>query len=150
MRKTIIRLLVGLGIVIVGLQLVPVHRTNPPVTADLRAGPAVKAVLRGSCYNCHSNETRWPWYAHVAPVAWLVAHDAAEARSRINFSDWGSYDAARQERRAAGCAEEAEQRGMPPALYLIMHPDARLSAEKTHTLRMWADSLAAARTQPSH
>jgi hypothetical protein len=150
MRKPIVRLLVVLGIVIVGLQFVPVQRTNPPVAADLQADPAVKAALRGSCYNCHSNETHWPWYARVAPVAWLVAHDVAEARSRIDFSDWGNYDAARQERRAAGCAEEAEQRGMPPMLYLIMHPDARLTIEKTRALRMWADSLASARTQPSH
>ena len=149
MNKTAVRLIVVLGIVIVGLQFVPIHRTNPPVTADLRAGPAVKAVLRGSCYNCHSNETRWPWYAHVAPVAWLVAHDVAEARSRINFSDWDGYTAVRQGRRAAECAELVARRDMPPALYLIMHPDARLSAEETHTVQMWADSLSTPRAQPA-
>lgn len=150
MRKTIVRLLVALGIVIAALQFVPARLTNPPVPADLQANPQVKAALWRSCYNCHSNETSWPWYARVAPASWIVTHDVAEARSRFNFSDWGTYAVARQERRATECAEEAEQHGMPPALYLIMHPDARLSAEETRTLRTWADSLVAARPQPSH
>jgi len=119
------------------------------VPADLQANPEVKAVLWRSCYNCHSNETSWPWYARVAPASWIVTHDVAEARSRFNFSDWGTYTAARQEHRAADCVEQAERRGMPPALYLVMHPDARLTAEETRTLRTWADALEAARPQPA-
>ena len=70
----------ALAAVFVAIQLVPVHRDNPPVASDLDAPADVKSILRRACYDCHSNETRWPWYAYVAPVSWLVAHDVEEGR----------------------------------------------------------------------
>ena len=75
-------------VLFVAIQLVPVDRSNPPVEADLEAPEAVTAVLRTACYDCHSNETHWPWYSYVAPVSWLVAHDVEEARSEFSFSRW--------------------------------------------------------------
>ncbi len=67
-------------------QLVPLDRTNPPVDGEAPASGEVREVLRRSCYDCHSHETRWPWYAHVAPVSWWVVHDVHEAREHLNFS----------------------------------------------------------------
>lgn len=67
-------------------QLVPVPRDNPPVTGKLPAPPEVQAFLDRSCMDCHSNETRWPWYAYVASGSWLLAYDVAEGREQLNLS----------------------------------------------------------------
>ena len=83
-------------------QLVPVERTNPPVEAEIVAEPEVHALLRRACYDCHSHETVWPWYAWVAPVSWLVAHDVDHAREELDFSRFESYDAKRAAGRSSG------------------------------------------------
>jgi len=75
--------------------ILAVDRSNPPVEADLEAPAAVTAVLRTACYDCHSNETHWPWYSYVAPVSWLVARDVEEARSEFSFSRWDQLDTLR-------------------------------------------------------
>jgi hypothetical protein len=129
--------LVGLA---AAIQLVPVERGNPPVVADLVAPPAVTAVLRASCYDCHSHETRWPWYSRVAPISWLVAHDVEEARGRLNFSLWGSYEATRQQRLAEEILEEVEKGEMPLPVYLVVHRGARLTASDRELLRAWSVS----------
>jgi len=71
-------------------QAIRVERLNPPVQAEITADPAVKPLLRRACYDCHSNETVWPWYSNVAPASWLIASDVEEGRSNLNFSEWGS------------------------------------------------------------
>jgi hypothetical protein len=135
-------ILVGLGIVI---QFVPVDRSNPPVVADLSAPPAVKQVLRASCYDCHSNETRWPWYSRVAPMSWLVAHDVEEARGHFNFSDWGTYEPKKQERVAAKMWEEVNGGDMPLPMYLIAHADARLTDDDRALLESWTKTVSGER-----
>ncbi|HSO22455.1 MAG TPA: heme-binding domain-containing protein [Chondromyces sp.] len=143
------RLLVASGLTFFGLalaiQLVPVDRSNPPVTADLAAPPAVDAVLRASCYDCHSNETRWPWYSRVAPVSWLVAHDVEEARDHFNFSLWGTYERKRQQRLAEEMWEEVEDGEMPLRTYLLAHPDARLSDDDRAMLAAWSAEVSSER-----
>jgi hypothetical protein len=143
------RLLVVSGAALVGLalaiQLVPVDRSNPPVTADLAAPPAVDAVLRASCYDCHSNETRWPWYSRVAPVSWLVAHDVEEARDRLNFSLWGTYERKRQQRLAEEMWEEVEKGEMPLEIYLLVHADARLTEDDRAVLAAWSAAFSRGR-----
>jgi hypothetical protein len=143
------RLLVASGLTLFGLalavQLVPVQRSNPPVVADLAAPPAVDAVLRASCYDCHSNETRWPWYSGVAPVSWLVSRDVEEARDRLNFSLWGTYEAKRQQRLAEEIWDEVEKGEMPLTSYLLAHPDARLSDEDRATLAVWSAEVSGGR-----
>lgn len=138
MRRT----LVASGLALVGLvlaiQLVPVDRSNPPVTADLAAPPAVDEVLRTSCYDCHSNETRWPWYSRVAPVSWLVSRDVGEARDRLNFSVWGTYEPKRQQRLAEEIWEEVEKGEMPLEIYLLVHADARLTEDDRAVLAAWS------------
>jgi hypothetical protein len=137
------RLLVALAILVIGIQLVPAGRTNPPSRADLRADAEVSGLLRRSCYDCHSGETRWPWYAHVAPVSWLIVHDVSEARSYVNFSEWSSYDRARQAELAARCSDEAAAGRMPPGQYLLMHAGAKPTPESARVLQAWAQSLRA-------
>ena len=118
-------------------QLVPVSRTNPAVEQEPDAPPSARAVFERSCYDCHSHATRWPWYAWVAPVSWLVAHDVSDAREHLNFSTWGRYDAEERAENLEEIAEVLEEGEMPPWFYLPLHPDARLSDADLAAVRAW-------------
>lgn len=128
-----------LALAAVGLQFVPVDRTNPPVTAglELPEGP-VGAVLRSACFDCHSNETHWPWYAHLAPVSFIVAHDVNEGRERLNFSTWSDLEVRTRAHDLAQLAERVEHGEMPPKGYAIGHADARLTEEDRVLVAEWA------------
>lgn len=133
----------GIGILLiagVAIQFVPVEKTNPPVTGDIPVSIEVKAILRQSCYDCHSNETIWPWYSNVAPASWLVANDVKEGRRHLNFSTWDRYDAGKQSHKIHEVWEEVEQHEMPLWFYTPLHPDAKLSADDMEILKAWADA----------
>ena len=83
-------------VLFLAIQFVPVERTNPPVISDFRGPEEVKKILVRSCYDCHSNETKWPWYAKLAPGSWILAHDVSEGRFALNFSEWDDYEADEQ------------------------------------------------------
>ncbi len=87
------------AVVLIAGQFVPAKRTNPPVQGVLVAPPEIEATLRRACYDCHSNETRWPWYSRVAPLSWFIVRDVEVGRKEINFSEWGSYYAATRRRK---------------------------------------------------
>ena len=130
----IILILVGAGLVLfVLIQLIPIGRnhTNPPVVSEPNwDSPATRELAKIACFDCHSNETVWPWYSNVAPVSWLIYNDVVEGRSRMNFSDWN-----RDRQPSIGeIIGELEEGGMPPAQYLLMHPNANLSAADKQAL----------------
>jgi len=118
-------------------QLVPVPRANPPVESEVDAPPEAGAVLERSCYDCHSNRTRWPWYAWVAPASWLVARDVYQAREHMNFSTWNRYDAEECADHLDEIAEMVENGEMPPWFYLPLHSDARLSDADREAIFAW-------------
>ena len=124
-------------VVIVGIQLVPIDRTNPPVTAALSAPTEVAAILERSCYDCHSNQTRWPWYSYVAPASWLVADDVHEARGHLNFSSWGEMSSIKQTYMRDEMWEQVEEGEMPLWQYTLVHRQARLSAQDKEVLKGW-------------
>lgn len=124
-------------VVLAALQFVPVDRSNPPVRSDLDAPAAVKDILRRSCYDCHSNETTWPWYSRVAPMSLLVAHDVEEGRHELNFSEWGAYDQAKRAHLSGEIMEAIEKGKMPLPMYVLIHGDAKLSGSELQTLRAW-------------
>jgi len=138
------RLLLGLFVAFGAIQFVPVERTNPPATATLDAPANVRAILERSCFDCHSHETRWPWYSRVAPVSWLVANDVSNGREELNFSTWDQYDARRAARRISDIPEEIEEGEMPLPNYLRIHPEAKVSEVELATLRSWAARYAGA------
>jgi hypothetical protein len=111
------------------IQLVPFghSHTNPPVTKEPDwNSPDTRALVHRACFDCHSNETIWPWYAHVAPMSWLLQRDVNEGRSHLNFTEWDH-----RQKHAKDVAAEVKQGDMPPWFYLPMHPLARLTeAEK--------------------
>jgi hypothetical protein len=123
---------------LVAIQFVPVVRSNPPVETEVPAPPEVRTVLRRSCYDCHSNETVWPWYSRVAPVSWLLANDVREGRRELNFSTWNRYTTQQQVKKLKESWEEVEEGEMPLWFYLPMHRDAVLSGNDRQTLHGWA------------
>jgi hypothetical protein len=139
MKRWIVRIAVGLAVLFLAIQLVPSGRTNPPVTKSIEATPEVLAILRRSCFDCHSNETVWPWYAYVAPVSWLVVHDTDEGRAELNFSHWGDLSQKQRDSAASSVVEEVEDGKMPLENYLWMHGDARVTPAELEVLRAWSE-----------
>lgn len=124
----------------IAIQFVPVDRSNPPGAMEVSAPPEVMALLRRSCYDCHSNETRWPWYGYVAPLSWLIEKDIRDGRDQLNFSTWDQYSARKRARSIDEIYEVAAAGEMPLPIYLITHGDARLSPQDLVLLRAWAAS----------
>jgi Haem-binding domain len=101
---------------------------NPPVTGDLSALPTIATMLRRACYNCHSNETRWPWYGRVAPVSWFTDSDVTRARRELNFSECSGYFPQTRTRKLQWMERSIDNGKMPPVSYSMMHLKARLDA----------------------
>jgi len=140
-QKKRLKILGGvLAAAVVGIQLWPVDRSNPPVEADLDAPDEVKAILKRACYDCHSNETRWPWYSYVAPISWRVADHVHEGRRELNFSKWGTYPAGRRHKKRQEIWEEVYEGKMPLSDYLWMHGDAFVSDPDKAVLAKWCQA----------
>ncbi|MEO8484113.1 MAG: heme-binding domain-containing protein [Acidobacteriota bacterium] len=135
------RLAVFAAVALVGLQFLPLDRSNPPVTAEIPASAAVNSVIRRACYDCHSNETMWPWYSRVAPVSFLVARDVHEGRRHLNFSTWGQYEPAKQAKLVREIWKQVSTGEMPMSIYLPLHPHARLSAQDKAVFEAWAKTV---------
>mgnify|MGYP001430151051 FL=1 len=126
-----------LVVVIIGIQFIPIERTNPPVQSDIDAPSDVKAILKKACYDCHSNETNWVWYTKVAPMSFLAVKDVNDGRKHLNFSEWGSYTN-KTEKMMDEIWEEVREEKMPPWQYRIVHSEAKLTQEEKNILRNWA------------
>lgn len=137
MKKLLLYLLIGAMLFFGVIQLIPVPQTNPSVTSDIPTAPEVKTILRRACYDCHSNETVYPWYSRIAPVSWLVWRDVAEGREELNFSTWSQYSVKKQGKKLHESWENIEEGEMPPWYYTILHPEARLSPADRQILRAW-------------
>ncbi len=126
---------VGLGLVALFLliQAIPYGRahSNPQVTKEPAwNAPQTRALAKDACFDCHSNETTWPWYSNIAPVSWLVTHDVDSGRSTLNFSEWN------RPQETDDIVEAVAGGGMPPWYYKIAHPKSRLSsAERAQLAR---------------
>ena len=128
LRRLALSLVGALLLGLLAIQLVPVAHTNPPVVSEPPwNSPQTRALAERACFDCHSNQVRWPWYARVAPASWLVAHDVDEGRRELNFSDW-------RPGRRNEASEKVREGEMPPQMYLWMHPEARLTAEEKQAL----------------
>jgi Haem-binding domain len=125
----LLRILLWLLVASVVIQMVPFghQHTNPPVVREPAwDSPQTRVLAKRACFDCHSNETTWPWYSSVAPVSWLTQRDVNGGRRHLNFSEWN-----RPQRHAGHAAEEIQKGDMPLWFYLPMHSAARLTdAEK--------------------
>jgi hypothetical protein len=125
-------------IALIVIQFIPVKRTNPGSISEIDAPADVKAIFRNSCFDCHSNETIWPWYSYVAPASWLLVSDVNEGRENLNFSNWGNLDRSKQAKLREEIWEEIREERMPLWQYRILHPGSKLSQEQKNLIRNWS------------
>lgn len=132
MKKVLIVFLVAFIVI----QFFPIDKKNPLVNKGtdflvIKNTPEnVAKVIKTSCYDCHSNETKYPWYSNIQPVAWFLKDHIDEARKNLNFSNFATYTPERQAHKLSDAAEEVESGEMPLNSYTIIHTDANLSAEQ--------------------
>jgi heme-binding protein len=138
--KKLTTILAALLIIFCLIQLVPADRDNPEfeVEYDFDAPVEVKEIVVNSCYDCHSNQTDWPWYSHVAPTSWFTVGHVNDAREEINFSEWLLKPEEKRQKIKDEMIEEIEEGNMPLPPYLIMHPIAELTDEQIQILKNWA------------
>lgn len=146
MKQKLKWLVVSLAAVFLLLQLTNPARTNPPVKSDMIAGTQppepVAAALVAACYDCHSDQTQWPWYSHVAPVSWLVVSDVNDGRHNLNLSEWPANDAKRAVRRLEDMGDNIDAGNMPPKKYTAIHANARLTESQRKVMTDWLDTEA--------
>jgi len=142
MRRNLQRgvLLSLLMVLLVAIQLAPSGVTNPPSKGEVSAPPEIQDTLRRSCYDCHSNQTHWPWYAHVAPFSWAVARDIELGRRQLNFSEWGDYYPVTRRRKLQWMERALRQEEMPPLSYRLIHPSSRLTSQDRAQLERWIET----------
>jgi hypothetical protein len=144
MTKRVVQIgIVGVVGIFVLLQVLSLPlwwvQNNPAVVREPAwDSPRTHALVQRACYDCHSNQTVWPWYAHIAPVSWLVTLDTIRGRRHLNFSEWGTgggEDGEEREGREGGEITEVIADGsMPPSNYLWLHPDAKLTPAERQQL----------------
>jgi hypothetical protein len=135
-------------VVFIGIQFVrPERRRNEvPESLDFIAAhspsPEIRLILTNACYDCHSNRTRYPWYSEVQPIAWWLNDHINEARSKLNFSEFGRLSPRRAAQKLDDCIDEIKDRNMPLPSYRLMHGDARLTQEQIDSFVAWLENTA--------
>ena len=132
-RKNIIwKLLGGAVVLFLLIQLIPFghDHTNPPMVSEPNwSSPDARALVKEHCFQCHSNETEWPWYSNFAPASWLISMDVIEGRDKFNFSDWKNNPGELDE-----MAEAIQEGEMPPIQYWIFHPNSKMDDQQKQEL----------------
>lgn len=134
-------------IILVFIQCIRIDKTtrNYIKSDDLliasNASPKVVSIMHKACYDCHSYETKYPWYSNVAPVSWWTKNHINEAREEINFNDWTHFSEKRQDKKLHACIEEVEEGEMPLQSYTWIHHEAKLSADQKNILIAYFNSL---------
>ena len=145
-KKRFIWLIIILLIVII--QLVPNQKPEVVLSNenDLiynnKIPESVENILRTSCYDCHSNESKYPWYSYIAPVSWLVVRDIKVGREELNFSEWESQSKMDKAKNIDKIIDEVSEGNMPMPIYTLMHSEAKLSEDARQQFADWADNYA--------
>lgn len=141
--------IIGIAFVllVVLVQFIPANRPDVKTTneRDLLLNntleKSVASLIKTSCYDCHSNESVYPWYAHIAPVSWLVNRDIREGRRHLNFSEWEGYNKLDKAKMLNEITDEVNGSEMPMSIYVLMHPKAKLSESERKQIVKWADQF---------
>jgi hypothetical protein len=112
-------------------------RASPPLLPGADIPQSVANVFGHACGNCHSEKTQWPWYSRVAPVSWLVENDVKHAREHLNLSRWDDLQQVDQRMLLTAIAIVIENHEMPPHRYVVLHPEAKLSADDAVRVIEW-------------
>ena len=138
--KLIYKIIIFTFAIFVILSFIPFDRTNKVSEAEIIAPEGVKFILKRSCYDCHSYETKHPFYSYVFPISILINNHISEGREELNFSEFESLTLSKQSSKFRSIVEEIEENEMPLFGYTILHRDAILSPEEKETLITWAKS----------
>ena len=142
------KIFLGLLLAFIIIQFFRIDKTNPPVKSgqDIIAiqhpNADITNILKRACYDCHSHETKYPWYSNVAPISWLLKHHIDEGREHLNFSTWGKYTLKKQQHKLSEAYEEVEEGEMPMFGYVKMHKEANLSDSEKKQLLSWFKATA--------
>ena len=143
------KLVLGIVFILVAIQFIRIDKSAPEsdpkedILVVENVPSEIGAILKTSCYDCHSNQTVYPWYSNVAPVSWWLKQHINEGRKELNFSEWGVYSERRKDHKLKEIDELVEKGEMPLDSYLWIHGDARLSEQQTKQLVNWATALRA-------
>jgi hypothetical protein len=127
-------------------QFIPIGARNPaslPAQSIYAIQPVpevVRLVFESSCNDCHSNQTRWPWYSHVAPVSWMIAHDVHQGRRHFNLSEWGRYTGRQKEEKLESICDQVTNGDMPDSKYAFVHRKVRLTQGQRDAVCAWVES----------
>ena len=139
------KILVVFVAVIIVLQFIRpgLNKSSQVLTSDITKvvtiPDTVLTLLKNACYDCHSNNTDYPWYSHIQPMGWLIAYDIKQAKNELNFSEFGAYSQRRQLSKLDGIANSLKDDIMPLKSYKLMHKNARLSSDEKKLLIEWAE-----------
>ncbi len=145
--KSLKRIGLVLLVVLVGLQFFParINQSTEVPTTDFilsyQTPENMENILHTSCYNCHSNNTNYPWYSNVQPVGWLLESHINKGKEELNFSEFGSYSARRQKSKLKSMIDQVEKDEMPLSSYTFIHRDARLSQDQKKALANYLNSI---------
>lgn len=145
-RTVLVVLAVAIGLLLL-IQLVPIGRDHsaPPISSQPSwPDTETEDLARAACFDCHSNETVWPWYSNVAPFSWFVSHDVEEGRARLNFSEWN-----RPQPELREIVETIQEGDMPPSPYVMLHSSAELTDQQKAMLIAAMDQMWATGAPPS-
>ncbi len=146
-QVSVVALLAVAGLTMVGLSR-RIRHEDLSIRGDIAAPTTINVILQRSCYDCHSNETRWPWYGYIAPLSWWMERDVELGRKQLNFSEWGSYYPKTKIRKLQWIDRALRQENMPPLSYRILHPHAALNQTDLLLLLHWIEAeLASLRSQ---
>jgi len=146
MRKLIKILFIILIIAFIVIQFFRPDRTSTEtygenhITKKMNVPDNVQQILKRSCFDCHSDHTKWPWYTNIAPASWLVAKDVRNGRTKMNFSEWGKIPESKREARLEAICDNINEGEMPLKEYLLLHGDAKLSQQDKDVLCKWVEA----------
>ena len=138
------RFLILALIALIVIQFIPVQKNESgyeslqPFLTETKPSEEVAGILKASCYDCHSNQTQYPWYSNLAPVSFFLADHIEEGKKHLNFSAWDTYNAKRKDHKLEEVIDEVKAGEMPLDSYTLIHQDAKLSESETEALINWA------------
>ena len=140
------KILLALLIVFIAIQFIqPAHNISGQVlptdiTKTVNVPDKVLAIFKNSCYDCHSNNTRYQWYVYIQPMGWMMARHIKNGKDNLDFSDFGSYSQRKQANKLRAIETSIKEGSMPLSSYTIMHTDAKLSVEDKKLITDWASN----------
>ncbi len=137
------KITIALSAILVIIQFFRIDKTNPPVIQEndfltiTNPPEDISKMIKSACYDCHSNESKYPWYTNISPISWWVKDHINEGRRELNFSEWGTFKDKRKKHKLEEVYEEVEEGEMPLESYLIIHDEAKLTTDQKTALINW-------------